>query len=111
MWFAVAAGIKVPSSLNNIYKELAEDVGTTKPNNGCLKKVTNKLGPLLSRYQAFRVCLGLLQFSCGQGHNGQNSYQLPPYQHVMRDIWLLYHSDLYSESWQDCVCPLSQLAA
>jgi len=40
LWSAVAAGIKVPSSLNNIYKELAEDVGTTKPNNGCLKKVS-----------------------------------------------------------------------
>lgn len=37
------AGIPVPSSLRNIYKELADDVGVSKPNHGCLQQVRRAL--------------------------------------------------------------------
>lgn len=33
------AGIRVPPSLVNIYKELAQDLGATVPRHGCLQKV------------------------------------------------------------------------
>lgn len=36
--FSVLPGVKIPPSLRNIYKELAEDVGCTIPNHGYLKK-------------------------------------------------------------------------
>ncbi len=36
--FSVRPGIKVPPSLQNIYKELQADQGTPLPNHGCLKK-------------------------------------------------------------------------
>lgn len=34
--FSVLPGVKVPPSLANIYKELAEDLGIQQPNHGCL---------------------------------------------------------------------------
>lgn len=36
--FSVPEGIKVPSSLQNIYKELQQDLGCTIPSNGNLEK-------------------------------------------------------------------------
>jgi uracil-DNA glycosylase len=36
--FSVPAGIRVPPSLHNIYKELQEDVGITMPDHGNLEK-------------------------------------------------------------------------
>lgn len=36
--FSVPAGIAIPPSLRNIYKEMAEDVGTTIPTHGNLEK-------------------------------------------------------------------------
>jgi uracil DNA glycosylase len=36
---ACCAGIRVPPSLGNIYKELAQDVAATVPKHGCLQKV------------------------------------------------------------------------
>lgn len=38
-----AAGVKVPSSLQNIYKELAADVGAARPSHGCLQKVGKRV--------------------------------------------------------------------
>lgn len=35
--FSVAAGVKIPPSLLNIYKELAADVGCSPVNHGCLE--------------------------------------------------------------------------
>ena len=37
--FSVPPGKAVPSSLQNIYKELQEDCGCTKPKHGDLEKV------------------------------------------------------------------------
>jgi uracil-DNA glycosylase len=34
--FSVLPGVDTPPSLQNIYKELAEDLGCSIPNNGCL---------------------------------------------------------------------------
>lgn len=34
--FSVRPGVPVPPSLDNIYKELARDVGTRRPDHGCL---------------------------------------------------------------------------
>jgi uracil-DNA glycosylase len=36
--FSVPAGVKVPSSLANIFKELASDVGATRPSHGDLSR-------------------------------------------------------------------------
>ena len=36
--FSVKAGVPIPPSLLNIYKELYTDLGCSIPNNGCLKK-------------------------------------------------------------------------
>jgi uracil-DNA glycosylase len=36
--FSVQAGARVPPSLRNIYKELADGLGCYVPNNGCLRK-------------------------------------------------------------------------
>jgi hypothetical protein len=36
---AVCAGVRVPPSLVNVYKELAQDVGAQVPKHGCLQKV------------------------------------------------------------------------
>lgn len=36
--FSVPEGIKVPSSLQNIYKELRQDLGCSIPSNGNLEK-------------------------------------------------------------------------
>jgi len=36
--FSVKAGVSIPPSLLNIYKELNNDLGCYIPNNGCLKK-------------------------------------------------------------------------
>lgn len=36
MCFSVKPGVKVPPSLQNIYKELQTDIGAYIPNNGCL---------------------------------------------------------------------------
>ena len=38
--FSVPQGTPVPSSLQNIYKELNTDLGCTRPKHGCLLKVT-----------------------------------------------------------------------
>ena len=38
MSFSVPKGVKVPPSLNNIYKELAKDIGTSMPAHGDLTK-------------------------------------------------------------------------
>ena len=35
--FSVLPGVPAPPSLLNIFKELQDDLGCTKPNNGCLK--------------------------------------------------------------------------
>ncbi|MCL4108593.1 UNVERIFIED_CONTAM: hypothetical protein GTU68_022895 [Idotea baltica] len=35
--FSVRRGIKIPPSLRNIFKELAEDIDVTIPNHGCLE--------------------------------------------------------------------------
>lgn len=35
----VCTGVRVPPSLVNIYKELAQDVGAQVPKHGCLQKV------------------------------------------------------------------------
>ncbi len=40
--FSVKPGIDTPPSLQNIYKELKEDVGCYIPNNGCLTKWANQ---------------------------------------------------------------------
>lgn len=37
--FSVPKGTPVPSSLQNIYKELNADLGCTRPSHGCLLKV------------------------------------------------------------------------
>lgn len=42
--FSVPAGQPVPSSLNNIYKEIATDCGCTKPRHGSLLKVQGLKG-------------------------------------------------------------------
>ncbi|MCR4731854.1 MAG: uracil-DNA glycosylase [Lachnospiraceae bacterium] len=36
--FSVQPGVKIPPSLQNIYKELSDDLGLTIPDNGCLTK-------------------------------------------------------------------------
>ncbi len=36
--FSVKHGVKIPPSLNNIYKEMCEDLKVKKPNHGCLSK-------------------------------------------------------------------------
>lgn len=36
--FSVPVGVPLPPSLKNIYKELASDLGITKPHHGCLLK-------------------------------------------------------------------------
>jgi len=40
--FSVKPGIRIPPSLQNIYKELADDLGCTIPNTGCLIKWTQQ---------------------------------------------------------------------
>lgn len=40
--FSVQKGIKTPPSLQNIYKEMHDDIGTYIPNNGYLLKWTNQ---------------------------------------------------------------------
>lgn len=40
--FSVKPGIAIPPSLQNIYKELADDIGTYIPNNGYLVKWANQ---------------------------------------------------------------------
>lgn len=37
--FSVPPGVRVPPSLQNMYKELASDLGCKVPNHGCLEKV------------------------------------------------------------------------
>lgn len=37
--FSVPPGVRVPPSLQNMYKELANDLGCKVPNHGCLEKV------------------------------------------------------------------------
>jgi uracil-DNA glycosylase len=39
MAFSVPRGVPVPSSLQNMYKELQADLGCSIPNHGCLQKV------------------------------------------------------------------------
>lgn len=45
--FSVPKGTPVPSSLQNIYKELNADLGCTRPSHGCLLKVRLPPAPLL----------------------------------------------------------------
>jgi len=40
--FSVKPGIRIPPSLQNIYKEIAEDIGCTLPQTGCLTKWTQQ---------------------------------------------------------------------
>lgn len=40
--FSVKAGVSIPPSLLNIYKELYTDLGCYIPNNGCLEQWTNQ---------------------------------------------------------------------
>ena len=40
--FSVPQGVPVPSSLQNIYKELNTDLGCTRPKHGCLLKVLRR---------------------------------------------------------------------
>jgi uracil-DNA glycosylase len=40
--FSVPNGVKIPASLKNIYKELAEDIGTTMPSHGNLSSWANQ---------------------------------------------------------------------
>lgn len=44
--FSVPPGTPVPSSLQNIYKELSTDLGCTRPKHGCLLKVPCHRNPV-----------------------------------------------------------------
>ncbi|MBU3146965.1 uracil-DNA glycosylase [Clostridium sp. CF012] len=54
--FSVKAGVSIPPSLSNIYKELNNDIGCYIPNNGYLKKWCDEGVLLLNAVLTVRAC-------------------------------------------------------
>lgn len=55
--FSVPQGTPVPSSLQNIYKELNADLGCTRPKHGCLLKVPHRQHPPERRATGTSSCM------------------------------------------------------
>ncbi|WWP01842.1 MAG: uracil-DNA glycosylase [Candidatus Dasytiphilus stammeri] len=64
--FSVRQGIPIPPSLNNIYKELENDlVEFTRPNHGCLESWARQGIMLLNTILTVEVGTGTSQTNCG----------------------------------------------